>query len=77
MKHTESNGHEVESDGRMVWVNDPDQCVARLGPNGAEVLTDKGWSVSRPGAWGPFVELVGKLYGVEIGDEHRPDGVPR
>ena len=73
---------EIESDGNTVWVN-RGICIGRFCRLSSEILRPGELKVldctPHPTApnptdsdWRDFVRLVAKRYGVEIGEEHRP-----
>jgi hypothetical protein len=86
MLETESNGHQVLSDGRTVWINGPDGCsVGRFSAHGGidihrpaeEQRTLGACLFCKPGPSGPddytqFLRLLGDLFGVEVDERHRP-----
>lgn len=92
MKETESNGYQILSNGKTVWVNGPDGCSAgRFSPIGGidihksfeEQVKDLGDPCldCKPGPcdvsdWQYFVDGMKKYYNVEVGDEHRPQVFP-
>lgn len=75
---------EVLSDGRTVWVNAPN-CIARMSRQLAEVAgSDDPTDVYREWvddgalpqlAWLTFKARIKLVYGLEIDDRHRPDGL--
>lgn len=67
---------EVSSDGRTVWVN-REMCVARLCPVSIEyfeVPDGSPYMVRSPGEkdWHQFQADIERMFGVQVGDEHRP-----
>jgi hypothetical protein len=86
MLETESNRHQVLSDGRTVWVNGPDGCsVGRFSAHGGidvhrpaeEQRTLGACLFCKPGPSGPedykqFVRVIEDLFGVAIDARHRP-----
>lgn len=82
---TESNGHQVTSDGRTVWVNDPDgAATARFSTFGIDIhrpiaeQKEKGECLFCTHAqtteddWNLFVEKMRELFNVTIGRLHMP-----
>jgi hypothetical protein len=80
-KHGEREEIRVESDGRTVWVNAPQGCIARFGPFGvdyqAALLKMAYWN-GTPNLvdWEIFVNKIKGISPIgspiEVGNQHRP-----
>jgi len=81
-----ANGIEIESDGRVVWVNDPTGCcigrfskngvdVHRTGPEQVELGTqclDCFHEGNPAEQWDRFVSSMKTHHGVDVSARHRP-----
>lgn len=78
-----SNGYQVQSDGRTVWVNAPgDFCVGRFSAAGYEIerIDAAGKTLERATHGGPvnqadwryFVRQIQLIHSVSVGVEHLP-----
>lgn len=73
---------EVTSDGRTVWVNNDEQCVARFGPKGWEIgehveVFDDAAPSGTIDDWHEWTREVERVLSVQVGDEHMPAAVDR
>jgi hypothetical protein len=71
--------HEVSSDGRTIWVNGPEGCLARFCPVSQEFMSPPDFSAFKhpndnPTAehWQRFVDKVRSAFDLAIDDKHRP-----
>jgi len=70
---------DVESDGRVVWINGATGCVARFGANGIDIHTRDTTAClhcthgpTTAEDWRIFQGKMLEHYRLVIGDEHRP-----
>ena len=90
MKHESHDTHEIASDGRTVWVNDATGCcigrycegnidVHHTGPDqvvyGRQCLACAHGDHSLA-MWDDFLALMRDHHGIEVGEHHRPRGIP-
>lgn len=76
--------HEIITDGRTVWVNSPEVCLGRFGPNGVDVHNDTAGQMAghqcldcRPGDpdWEAFKTAMLKHHGITVAESHKPGWV--
>lgn len=81
--------HEIESDGRTVWVNGSDgMCIGRFSKFGVDVHTTTEaqlggapqclaciHGLAPRDSWWAFRNAMIRFYGIRVGDEHTPDFV--
>lgn len=81
-----STGHACAVSGRTVWINGPDGgSIARFGLGGIDIHRTAREQAAQGAClycthtsptradWDLFVDKVRELYGIEVGEEHRPD----
>ncbi len=77
---TVSKTYEISTDGRTVWVNGPEGCVARFSKRGMEVPAPEcaGGQLSRASGtlqdWKYFQEALQRM-GIKIDDSFQPAGL--
>ena len=71
--------YEIVSNGRIVWINDSERCIARFTPNGLEFFDRMlaRYPVEGPNAedWSSFLSLLQEKFLLTVGDQHRPERV--
>jgi len=74
MNITTTGDIEITSDGKTVWVNGKNGCLARFGPGGFEVEGRISWTSDGPNeiGWRRFVYRVERECDITIPDIHKP-----
>ena len=73
--------HQITTDGHTVWVNSPEVCLGRFGPNGVDVHKDAEGQVEsgvscldcdRKPDWGRFVASMKEHHDITVEENYRP-----
>lgn len=81
---SEKNMHEITTDGRVVWINGPANCLGRFGLQGIDIYLPLGqqtpdnahfFSTQGPTSaaeWSLFVEKMREHHGIDVPAHYRP-----